>query len=248
MTKRLNEKIALITGGSRGIGRAIALAFAREGASVAINSTTHNSAAIETLRALDEHGGPHISVTADVSSAEQVREMTSQVIEKYGRIDILVNNAGVLSRHPFLELTPEEFQRIHSVNVSGAFNVAHEVAKAMAEQGGGAILNTASIASKRAYWNLAHYCSSKAALSMLTQSMALELAALKIRVNEICPGLIETDLSDPEFRKARVDVIPLKRVGTPEDLTEAAIYLCSDNAKWVTGASIVIDGGVLITP
>lgn len=253
---RLKGKIALVTGGSRGIGRAIAEGFAREGAAVAINYVRHEEAARQTVQAIESRGGRALAVQADVRSVTSVQAMVHQVVEAFGRLDILVNNAGVLSRAPFLELSVAEFQRIIETNVNGAFHVAQAAARVMAAQGeggGGVILNISSICARRAYPNLAHYNASKAAVSMLTRCLALELAPHGIRVNEICPGLVETDLNrkdlqDPRFRRARVEAIPLGRVGRPQDLVEAAVYLCSDDASWVTGSSLAIDGGAGVIP
>jgi len=250
---RLNDKSVLITGGSRGIGRAIAVAFANEGARIALNYISNETSALETLDELNQISESHVALQADVRSLDECETLVDETVSKLGRLDVLVNNAGILTRASFLELDPEEFKRIIETNLIGAFNIAHAAARIMSSQGGGIILNTSSIAARRAYRNLAHYCSSKAALSMLTKSMALELAPHRIRVNELCPGLVETDLnrsdlSDPEFRRSRVDNIPLGRVGRPRDLVEAAIYLCSDQSDWVTGASIVIDGGASVTP
>lgn len=246
---RLKNKYALVTGGSRGIGRAIAEAFAREGAIVAVNYVQNKVAANETVQSIKSFGGNAIPIQADVRSIDSVRLMVDKVKREFGRIDILVNSAGVLSRIPFLELDASEFERIIDTNVKGVFFTAQTVAHVMVSQSEGVILNISSVCGQRPQLKLPHYCASKAAVSMLTKCMALELSPYGVRVNEICPGLIETDLNrrdmrDPEFRKERVERIPLGRVGQPRDLVEAAIYLCSDEASWITGASLVVDGGI----
>jgi len=240
---------ALVTGGSRGIGRAIAEGFAREGATVAINYIQNKAAADETVQSIKSFGGNAIAIQADVRSINSVRLMVDEARREFGRIDILVNSAGVLSRIPFLELDALEFKRIIDTNLKGVFLTAQTVARVMVSQGEGVILNISSVCGQRPQLKLTHYCASKAAVSMLTKCMALELSRHGVRVNEICPGLIETDLNredirDPEFRKERVEKIPLGRVGQPRDLVEIAIYLCSDEASWITGASFVVDGGV----
>jgi len=246
---RLKNKYALVTGGSRGIGRAIAEGFAREGATVAINYIQNKAAADETVQSIKSFGGNAIAIQADVRSINSVRLMVDEARREFGRIDILVNSAGVLSRIPFLELDALEFKRIIDTNLKGVFLTAQTVARVMVSQGEGVILNISSVCGQRPQLKLTHYCASKAAVSMLTKCMALELSRHGVRVNEICPGLIETDLNredirDPEFRKERVEKIPLGRVGQPRDLVEIAIYLCSDEASWITGASFVVDGGV----
>lgn len=250
---RLKGKIALITGGSRGIGRAIAEAFAQEGALIAVNFNQDEQAANGVANRIESTGSSAVAIQGDVCSYESADSMIDRVIEHFGRIDILVNNAGVLSRLPFLEIDHAEFSRIMETNVNGVFHVSHCVSKHMIDQGGGVILNISSIGAHRGYLNASHYCTSKAAVSMLTQCMALELAPHNIRVNEIRPGLIETDmnrsdLADPGFRKSRLQGIPLGRIGRPKDLVEAAIYLCSDRSTWTTGAAICIDGGTSISP
>ncbi len=251
---RLREKVALVTGGSRGIGRAIAEAFALEGARVAINFSQHKEGALAAMESIQSRNGKAIIVRADVSAEESVQEMIDQVVGAYGDIDILVNNAGVNSPTPFMQLSASEFTRILEVNVLGLFYVSQAVAKLMIARGkGGSILNVSSLVAQRPFVNMAHYNASKGAVSMLTQSMALELGPYKIRVNEICPASVETDinraaLQDPKNRKHRLETIPLGRIGQPEDLAGAAVFLCSDDASWVTGASLVTDGGLSVIP
>ncbi len=251
---RLREKVALVTGGSRGIGRAIAEAFALEGARVAINFSQHKEGALAAMESIQSRNGKAIIVQADVSAEESVLGMIDQVVGAYGNIDILVNNAGVNSPTPFMQLSASEFKRILEVNVLGLFYVSQAVAKLMIARGkGGSILNVSSLVAQRPFVNMAHYNASKGAVSMLTQSMALELGPYKIRVNEICPASVETDinraaLQDPINRKHRLETIPLSRIGQPGDLAGAAVFLCSDDASWVTGASLVTDGGLSVIP
>jgi NAD(P)-dependent dehydrogenase (short-subunit alcohol dehydrogenase family) len=251
---RLKGKVALVTGGGRGIGRAIVEAFAMEGAIVAINFNQHKEGALAAMESIRSRNGKAIIVQADVSSEESVQGMVDQVVGAYESIDILVNNAGVNSPTPFLKLTASEFKRIMEINVTGLFYVSQAVAKLMIARGkGGSILNVSSLVAQRPFSNMAHYNASKGAVSMLTQSMALELSPYKIRVNEICPASVETDmlrvaLQDPKNRNHRLETIPLGRIGQPEDLAGAAIFLCSDEASWVTGASLVTDGGLSVIP
>jgi len=251
---RLKEKVALVTGGSRGIGRAIAEAFAMEGARVAINFSQHKDDALAAMESIRSRNGKAISVQADVSSEGSVQAMVDQVVGAYGGIDILVNNAGVNSPTSFMKLTASEFKRIMEINVHGVFYASQAVAKSMIARGrGGSILNISSLVAQRPFANMAHYNASKGAVSMLTQSMALELSPYRIRVNEICPASVETDmvrvaLQDPNNRKHRLETIPLGRIGQPEDVAGAAVFFCSDEASWVTGASLVTDGGLSVIP
>ena len=251
---KLKEKVALVTGGSRGIGRAIAETFAMEGARVAINFNQHKEGAVAALESITLRNGDAITVQADVSSEESVQGMVDRVVGAFGRIDILVNNAGVNTPAPFMKLTASEFKRIMEVNVNGVFCVSQAVARIMIAGGkGGSMLNISSLVAQRPFLNMAHYNASKGAVSVLTQSMALELGPHKIRVNEICPASVETDmirgaLQDPENRRRRLETIPLGRIGQPEDMIGAAIFLCSDDASWVTGASLVTDGGLSVIP
>jgi len=251
---RLTGRVALVTGGSRGIGRAIAEAFAMEGASVAINFNQHREGALAAMKSIQSRNGTAIIVRADVSNEESVRGMMDEVVGAYGAIDILVNNAGANSPTPFIQLSAAEFKRIMEVNVLGVFSVSQAAAKLMIARGrGGSILNVSSLVAQRPFLNMAHYNASKGAVSMLTQSMALELGPHKIRVNEICPASVETDINraamqDPKNRKHRLETIPLGRIGQPEDLAGAAVFLCSEEASWVTGASLVTDGGLSVVP
>jgi 3-oxoacyl-[acyl-carrier protein] reductase len=245
---RLEGKIALVTGGGRSIGRAIALGFGREGADVAVNYERHGQAAEEVAAAIREMGRQAFAVQADVSDAAQVQAMVEQTLATFGRIDILMNNAGAVIRKPFLEIEEETWDRIIDVNLKGVFLVSQVVARHMARQGGGCIINTSSISAKIAYDDLSHYQAAKAGVYMLTRGMAYELAKHNIRVNAIEPGLIETDLNrarlaDPDLRARRVGKIPLGRPGQPDDLAGAAIYLASDESAFTTGAAIRIDGG-----
>lgn len=248
----LAGRVALVTGGGRGIGRAIALRLADEGASVAVNcnkSTAEASLVVEAIRAA---GGRSMVARADVTGSAEVKRMVTSVIEQLGGIDILVNNAGVVSRQAFLDLTLEEWDRVHSTNLRSFFLVAQEVARVMKDQGrGGKILNVSSRGAKDASLNATAYSTSKAGVTMLTKQMALELAPYDINVNEVCPGLIETDLNrallaDPAYRERRLSIIPLRRIGTPEDVAGAAAFLVSDEARLITGASLFIDGGASI--
>jgi NAD(P)-dependent dehydrogenase (short-subunit alcohol dehydrogenase family) len=245
---RLKDKIALVTGGSRSIGRAIAIGFAKEGAEIAVNYVQNVSAANEVVREIGDLGREAIAVQADVSQSAQVQAMVHQVVERFGRIDILVNNAVQIVRAPFLEISEEAWDRVIDTDLKGEFLVGQAVARQMVKQGGGAIINVSSICATLAQYELAHYQAAKGGINALSRGMAVELAPHGIRVNVLQPGVIATDLNQalfatPEARAARAAKVPLSRLGTPQDLVGAAIYLASDDSAFTTGIILPVDGG-----
>lgn len=245
----LRGKRALVTGGSRGIGRAIALGLAGAGAGVAIAYLQDRTRAERTRDELRGLGAEAVAVQADTTDAASVAALTRAVADALGGIDLLVNNAGVLHRIPFLRIPIEEWRRIQRTNVDGYFLVGQAVANGMAERGrGGAILNITSVGQASVAMNMTAYNVSKAAALMLTRQMAYELAPYGIRVNALAPGLTETDLNradlaDAGFRGMRLGRIPLGVIGEPEDQVGAALYLLSDAARYVTGTCVYADGG-----
>ena len=246
---RLAGKVALVTGGSRGNGRAIAIGLAREGADVAVNYQSHVDEALSAVEGIRALGRKAIAVQADCSNAAQVAAMVDRVAEEFGRIDVLVSNAGILKRTPFLEITEEEWDWIMDVNLKGCFLVGQAVARRMVKQKGGVIINVSSVGAVNPGLNVAHYNTSKAGVSQLTRNMAFELAVHGIRVNSLCPGLIETDINRKDlahagFRNARLASIPMKLIGSPEDLVGSAVYLACDDSCLVTGIQLFVDGGV----
>lgn len=245
---RLADKVALVTGASRGNGRAIAIGFAREGADVAVNYRSREAEALSAVEVIRAMGRRAIAVQADTSDAAQVKAMVDRAIREFGRIDILVNNAGVLSRVPFLELTEKEWDRVLDINLKGYFLVGQAVAREMAKRKSGVIINISSAGQQLAAPNLTHYNTAKGGIAQLTRQMAYELVDYGIRVNAICPGLIETDmnrhdLADPAFRDFRLAGIPMKIIGTPEDLVGSAVYLASEDSRLVTGTHLFVDAG-----
>ena len=250
---KLTGKVALVTGGGRGNGRAIALGYAREGADVAVGWVRGREAAEAVAAEITALGRRSLAVQADTADAAAVARLVASSVANFGRIDILVNNAGVLARTPFLQIDEVEWDRILDTNLKGAFLVGQAVARHMVERGeGGYIINMSSANQFTAGRDVAHYCASKAGVGMLTKTMALELASHGIRVNAIAPGLIETDLNRadiarPEFRQGRLARIPLGLIGRPDDLVGVAVLLASDDARLITGATFSVDGGSTIS-
>lgn len=248
---KLKNKNVLITGGSRGIGKAIALGFAKEGANVAFNYKSDKEKASETQSEIESLSVASFGIQADIATTEGRHHLFQQALACMdGKIHILVNNAGILTRTKFLDITEEQLTNVINVNLIAPFLLSQLVAKHMCEQTiNGSIINISSISAFKAA-NLSHYECSKAGLTMLTKSMALELAPDNIRVNCILPGLTATDINrhqwqdNPEFWEQRADPIPLGRPGTPNDYVGAATFLASDDSSWMTGADLIIDGGV----
>lgn len=247
---RLAGKVALVTGGSTGIGEAVAARFVREGAKVAITGRDRErlDRAVQRLR---ENGGDAIGIEGDVQYAADARHMVEETLGRWGRIDVLVNNAGICNPAPFLELTEEEWDRHMAINLKGSFLTGQLVAREMVKQGGGSIINMSSVNGLAAEADQAHYNATKGGINLLSMSMALELAPLGIRVNALCPGFIKTRLTKPLIDNPAaigpyLRTIPMGRVGTPEDIASAALFLASDDSVYMTGHCLVVDGGQLI--
>ncbi len=250
---RLEGQRVLVTGGSRSIGRGIALGLAREGADVAVNFRSSSQDAESAVGEIEGAGRRGVAVQGSTDSGSDVERFVGEAHDYLGGIDILVNNAGILKRTALLDISEEEWDSILDVNLKGYFLVGQAVARRMVADGTrGAIVNVSSAGQAVAAPNLTHYCVAKAGVDMLTKQMALELAPHKIRVNSIAPGLIETDLNRADiaredFRERRLARIPLKEIGVPEDLVGAVVFLASNQeARLVTGASVFIDAGQTI--
>ncbi len=242
---RLHGKHALVTGAGRGIGLAIASALAREGAAIAVADLDADRAK-SAAAGIGEQGGRAIAIIADVADPASVKAMVRTALDAFGRLDILVNNAGIGGSTPFLETTIEEWRRILDVNLTGAFLVAQAVAREMTKHGG-KIVNIVSLSGQRGGHGRAAYGSAKAGLELLTKVMAVELAEHGISVNAIAPGPIETEIArfmhDEATRAAYHYLVPMNRYGTPEEIAEAAVFLCSDESRYVQGHTLNVDGG-----
>ena len=250
---RLEGKRALVTGGSRGIGRAIALGLGREGADVAVNYRQSRADAGSAVREIERRRRRAVAVRGSTSSRSDVERFVAEAHDFLGGLDILVNNAGILKRTPFLDILEEEWDAVLDVNLKGYFLVGQAVARRMVEAGTpGAIVNVSSAGQAVAGPNLTHYCVSKAGVQMLTKEMALELAPHNVRVNAVAPGLIETDINRADiardaFREGRLARIPLGLIGAPDDVVGAVVFLSSNHeARLMTGASVFVDGGQTI--
>jgi NAD(P)-dependent dehydrogenase (short-subunit alcohol dehydrogenase family) len=245
---RLKDKIAIVTGSARGIGLAVARAFAREGAAVVIADVNLDGAK-ETADSLIATGARALPVAVNVADPASVQAMMAAILTAYGRVDILVNNAGVGGNTPFLKTSFEDWNRIIGINLTGAFLVAQAAASEMVKGGGGKIINIASLSGQRGGNGRAAYGSAKAGLELLTKVMAVELAEHNINVNNIAPGAIETEMAkfahDAATRAAYNYLIPMVRYGTPEEIAHAAVFLCSDEASYVHGHTLNVDGGFL---
>lgn len=252
----LKGKITIVTGGGRGIGKAIAGGMAKAGAWVIITSRTIKELE-ETADEINAAGGNVFPLAADISKLESVEAVVKNVIGRFGRIDILVNNAAAAPLAPMLDADERHWDNIMNLNMKGTFFLSQACAKVMSDKGGGKIINIASIDGCKAEPNCGVYSISKAGIRMMTKAFACELASSNIRVNTIMPGPVDTKILDlnfeglpPEEAKARKDAVarwtPLGRIADPDEIAGAAIYLASDASSFTTGAEIVIDGGVLM--
>ena len=245
---RLDGKIAIVTGAGGGFGEGIAKLFADEGAKVGVLDLRADAAE----RVASEIGASAIALTADVTSREQIEQAVNKMVDAFGTPDVFVNNAGWTHRNkPMLDVTEEEFDRVYAINVKSIYHISNVIVPLMRENGGGSIVNIGSVAGIRPRPGLTWYNSTKGAVNILSQSMAVELAPDKIRVNAICPVMGETGLLEsfmgqpdtPENRAKFVSTIPLGRMSRPDDIARATLYLSSDDAAFITGVLLPVDGG-----
>jgi 3-oxoacyl-[acyl-carrier protein] reductase len=243
---RLKDKVAIITGSGQGIGERIAARFAAEGAMIAVADANVENAK-KVAAEIAENGGAAIAVHVDVGEPALVEAMVGRTVERFGRVDVLVNNAGIGLNKPFLTTTPEEWDRQLRVNLTGQFLCGQAAARQMTRQGGGRIVNVASISGQRGGQGRAAYGAAKAGVILLTRVMAVELAPHGINVNAISPGPVDTEQSrgthTPATRRSYLDRLPLKRYGLREEVAAAALFLAGDEASFVTGHVLNVDGG-----
>ena len=245
MHESLENKVVLVTGAAGGIGRAIAERFASQHSKVVVNDVNAEAAATVTAGII-ETGGSAMTAIADVSNSDQVNEMIEALMAEHGRIDVLVNNAGIVSPMlHFFEADEAWWRKIIDVNLTGHFIVSHPTARIMAKQGGGSIINMSSGGATRAHRAFTAYDATKGGIEALTRAMALDLGPYNIRVNALMPGSIDTSGLGIDDRKLRGENVPLGRIGEPIDMTGAALFLASDDASYVTGDVIKVDGGML---
>jgi len=249
MAIMLNNKVSIVTGAAKGIGKGIALALARNGSKVVLSDldVVENDKAAKEIE--QETGSSCIAVACDVSKKEEIDSLIDTAVKNFGRLDILVNNAGVYPFKPFMELTESDWDKVLDVNLKSVFMCSQAAAKAM--KGGGKIVSVSSIAAFVGFEGLTHYCASKGGINGFTRALALELAPKKINVNAVAPGSIDTPGSgitsmDDAARRQMNESIPWKRMGTPDDIAQAVVYLTSPGADYVTGQVLIVDGGYVL--
>jgi NAD(P)-dependent dehydrogenase (short-subunit alcohol dehydrogenase family) len=248
---RLKNRVAIVTGASRGIGRAIAIGLAREGASVVVNYVSKPAAAEEVVNEIRAAGGHAVAVQADIKDLTQHERLIAAAREHFGRIDILVNYAAMTRSQPFFDATVEAWDETMGVNLKGIYFLSQAIARVMTAQKSGKIINISSVHDVRAMMNNSIYNITKAGLVMLTKSLALELAQHGIQVNCVSPGAILTDetrdrLADPAYRDRVLAKIPSRRVGEPEEVVGAVVLLASPESDYITGTTLYVDGGMLL--
>jgi len=245
----LKDKIALVTGGSRGIGREIALALASEGANLAITYTSKQDKALDVVKELKETGVNAVAVKANVTDNDEVVNMVKKVEKELGKIDILVNNAGITKDNLIIRMTEEDWDSVLDVNLKGVFLSTKAVARTMMKKRYGKIINISSVVGMNGNPGQGNYSASKAGVIGFTKSMAKELSSRGIRVNAIAPGFIETDMTNVLDEKVKNEVIkniPLKTFGKPKDIANLVVFLASEKSDYITGQVIKVDGGMAI--
>lgn len=248
----LKGKVAIITGARRGMGKSHAMKLAKAGAKVVVSDISEEDCQ-KVVEEIKKNGGEAIAIKCDVTKKEEVDSLVKKTIKRFSKVDVLVNNAGICQFKPFLELTEEEWDRTLDINLKGYFLCAQAVAKEMAKQKTGVIVNIASVASGQVGFGMAtiaHYCASKGGIIAMTEALAVELAPFGIRVNAVAPGMIETPMidsvkQDPKMMKAMLAKVPMHRVGKPEEVANLVLFLASEQSSYITGSTVVVDGGWL---
>jgi L-rhamnose 1-dehydrogenase len=248
---RSRSRIVLVTGSSRGIGRACAIAFAEDGAAVVINHPGESEAAEETAQLVRERGGKPLVVQADVGSVQEVRRLGDTVEREFGRVDVVVLNAGICPFTPFLEIDESEWDRVHAINLKGVFFLAQTIAPMMMAARSGRFIAVSSLSALRGEVSEVHYCASKAGVLGLMRALAVVLGPYGITCNAVLPGPVETDinrewLAETDRRSYFEGRIPFGRIGEPIDIARAVRLLASDDASYITGAAVSVDGGLAV--
>lgn len=249
MSSKLSGKVAFVTGASRGIGRAIALRLAQDGAKVALNFANNSTKAEEVKAEIESLGGEAILVQGDIAKFEVVTELIKKVVDTWGRLDILINNAGITRDNLLLKMSEEDFDKVISTNLKGVFNCTKAVTKLMMKQRSGRIINMSSVVGLKGNISQANYAAAKAGIIGFTKSAARELASRGVTVNAVAPGFINTDMTaalSEKIKEVMLQEIPAGRMGTPEDVANAVAFLVSDEAAYITGQVLSVDGGMVM--
>jgi 3-oxoacyl-[acyl-carrier protein] reductase len=244
---KLKDQVALVTGGSRGIGRAIVKAFAAEGSKVAFVYKGNEAAANTLVQEIAQSGGTALALQADVADPEAAQRCVDRIEKEWGRLDILVNNAGIIRDDLFVRMEPEAWQSVLQTNLGGTYSFCKAVAYTLMKQRRGRIINISSVAAEHVNPGQANYAASKGAINALTRALAVELASRGVTVNAIAPGFIETDMSEAVRNKAGDLIkkfIPMRRLGQPEDIARVAVFLASADSGYLTGQVLTVDGGL----
>lgn len=245
---RLKDKVALITGGARGIGRAIGIIFAKEGADIVVADVNQETAQ-QTVSEIEALGRKALALEMDVTNFDKVEEGINKILDKMGKVDILVNNAGITKDNLLLRMSVADWDAVINVNLKGTFNCIKAVTKPMIKQRSGKIISIASIIGLMGNPGQANYAASKAGIIALTKTVAKELASRNINANAVAPGFIQTAMTDklPEdIKKKMLEAIPLAKLGTPEDVANVCLFLASEESGYITGQTITIDGGMVM--
>ena len=243
----LENKVALVTGAGRGIGRAIAIALAKEGAEVVVNYNGSEERAKEVKQTIEENGGKASIYKCNVSDFEACEAKIKDIVKEHGRLDILVNNAGITRDNLLMKMSEEDFDAVIQTNLKGVFNCTRHIARQMLKQKSGRIINISSVSGVLGNAGQANYCAAKAGVIGLTKSAAKELASRGITVNAVAPGFIKTEMTDvlkDDIKKAIMENIPMKAFGETEDIANAVAFLASEEARYITGQVISVDGGM----
>jgi 3-oxoacyl-[acyl-carrier protein] reductase len=249
MQIRLDERVALVTGGSRGIGRAIALSLATTGATVIVNYRGNQAAADETVASIEAAGGKAVAIQADVANGEDVERLFKEVSERFGRIDILVNNAGITRDTLMLRMKDDDWDAVMDTNLRGLFLCTRAALRPMTRARWGRIINITSVVGLMGNAGQANYAAAKAGIIGFSKSVAREIGSRSITVNAVAPGFIDTELTavlGPDTREALIKQIPLGRLGTPEDVASLVTFLASEQAAYITGQTFNTDGGMVM--